>query len=326
MLETVRIRRAGYNVRLTYDEFIQLYRILLPKGLQSSQRDVRDFMDRMDLNKQHYQLGVTKIYMRESQKMSLDYKLHTKIIESIIKIQRWFKSRIQRDKYIAWRSAAVRIQSWWRMNSAQMRLYRMKMRLHAAIVIQSTYRMFRQRTLYRKIVHGVVIVQAHVRGKLARARYKKNLRQKAMKERFKLRPTQSLPIDDRSAADGSAVDVEISRSYPKLAQFSMDLSSDAIGPDQRMAIKANLVRPALAAVNALAAATDTVHKTEPKLRTMAVAPRNVDDFLSQVDSAVPRRGETRKMSEEMVDSRSSRAYNVDTASKQYFDDSFTTKR
>lgn len=57
MLETVRIRRAGYNVRLTYEEFIQLYRILLPKGLVSSQRDVRTFMDSMNLNKQHYQLG-----------------------------------------------------------------------------------------------------------------------------------------------------------------------------------------------------------------------------------------------------------------------------
>lgn len=33
MLETVRIRQAGYNVRLTYEEFIQHYRILLPKGL-----------------------------------------------------------------------------------------------------------------------------------------------------------------------------------------------------------------------------------------------------------------------------------------------------
>lgn len=57
MLETVRIRRAGYNVRLTYEEFIQLYRILLPKGLVSSQKDVCEFMDQMDLNKQHYQLG-----------------------------------------------------------------------------------------------------------------------------------------------------------------------------------------------------------------------------------------------------------------------------
>lgn len=60
MLETVRIRRAGYNVRLTYEEFIQLYRILLPKGLVSSQKDVKDFMNTMDLNKQHYQLGMHK--------------------------------------------------------------------------------------------------------------------------------------------------------------------------------------------------------------------------------------------------------------------------
>lgn len=57
MLETVRIRRAGYNVRLSYEEFIQLYRILLPKGLISSQKDVRDFTNTMDLNKQHFQLG-----------------------------------------------------------------------------------------------------------------------------------------------------------------------------------------------------------------------------------------------------------------------------
>lgn len=89
MLETVRIRRAGYNVRLTYEEFIQLYRILLPKGLLSSQKDVRDFLNTfMDLNKQHYQLGMTKIYMRESQKMRLDIRLHTRIIESIKCIQR----------------------------------------------------------------------------------------------------------------------------------------------------------------------------------------------------------------------------------------------
>lgn len=60
MLETVRIRRAGYNVRLTYEEFIQLYRILLPKGLNSTERDVHSFMDRMNLNKQHYQLGKKK--------------------------------------------------------------------------------------------------------------------------------------------------------------------------------------------------------------------------------------------------------------------------
>lgn len=33
MLETVRIRQAGFNVRLPYEEFIHHYRILLPKAL-----------------------------------------------------------------------------------------------------------------------------------------------------------------------------------------------------------------------------------------------------------------------------------------------------
>lgn len=57
MLETVRIRQAGYNVRLTYEEFIQLYRILLPKGLLSSQADVRHFLATLNLDRDNYQLG-----------------------------------------------------------------------------------------------------------------------------------------------------------------------------------------------------------------------------------------------------------------------------
>ena len=41
MLETVRIRQAGYNVRLSYEEFIHLYRILLPKGLLRCDKSVQ---------------------------------------------------------------------------------------------------------------------------------------------------------------------------------------------------------------------------------------------------------------------------------------------
>ena len=52
--------------------------------------------------------------MRESQKMRLDIALHTKIIDSIICIQRWFRSILQRRKYLMYRSAACTIQSYWR--------------------------------------------------------------------------------------------------------------------------------------------------------------------------------------------------------------------
>lgn len=200
MLETVRIRRAGYNVRLTYEEFIQLYRILLPKGLLSSQKDVRDFMNHfMDLNKQHYQLGMNKIYMRENQKMRLDIKLHTKIIESIVSIQRWFRSILQRRKFIQQRQAVVTIQSGWRMCMAQKQVHFRRACYHgAAITIQATWRMYVARRKYLKLQRGVVLLQAHIRGKLARMKFQQSLKQKHMRERQKLRPTQSLPVHERS--------------------------------------------------------------------------------------------------------------------------------
>lgn len=58
--------------------------------------------------------GITKIYMRESEKIRLDLRLHTRIIESIVSIQRWFRSLLERRKFNAHRAAAICIQSHWR--------------------------------------------------------------------------------------------------------------------------------------------------------------------------------------------------------------------
>ena len=89
MLETVRIRQSGYSVRLTFDEFIQHYRILLPKGLLSSKMDVQKFLLNMKLPSEMYQIGKTKIFMRESEKLALDERLHEEILRRIINLQRW---------------------------------------------------------------------------------------------------------------------------------------------------------------------------------------------------------------------------------------------
>jgi len=110
MLETVRIRQAGYNVRLSYDEFIQIYRILLVRGLLSSQADVNNFLASLNVSKDNYQLGSSKIFLRESEKVRLDYRLHQQIMAAIVTIQRWFRVSLERRKFLKWREASILIQ------------------------------------------------------------------------------------------------------------------------------------------------------------------------------------------------------------------------
>lgn len=133
MLETVRIRQAGYNVRMPYEEFVHVYRILLPNGLQryayyiifrtslyeslivacficSGRKDIVEFLRSLRLNPANYQLGNSKIFFRESEKIKLDYILHQQIMTNIIKIQRWYRVVLERRQFLRIQEAVVRIQ------------------------------------------------------------------------------------------------------------------------------------------------------------------------------------------------------------------------
>ncbi|CAG9790872.1 unnamed protein product [Diatraea saccharalis] len=160
MLETVRIRQAGYNVRLTYEEFIQLYRILLPKGLLSSQTDVRHFLATLNLDRDNYQLGATKIFMRESEQTKLEYRLHQQIMASIITIQRWFRAVLERRRFLALRRASLVIQSYCRQW--------LVIRYEAAVKLQAWFRGNRVRQWYQQLKRGAIAFQAAARGFLLR--------------------------------------------------------------------------------------------------------------------------------------------------------------
>ncbi|KAG5345266.1 MYO9A protein, partial [Acromyrmex charruanus] len=168
MLETVRIRQAGFNVRLTYEEFIQLYRMLLPKGLLSSQSDVRDFLLTLNLNRDNYQLGTTKVFLRESEKIKLDIELHQQIITSITTIQKWFRACLERRKFLRLKNAIVQIQSFWRMISAQRLAQVLRARTEAALHIQTAWRVYKQHSWFKKLKSCVITFQAYVRGNNAR--------------------------------------------------------------------------------------------------------------------------------------------------------------
>ncbi|XP_015791886.1 unconventional myosin-IXa [Tetranychus urticae] len=175
MLETVTIRQSGYSVRLSFDEFIQHYRILLPKGLLSSQADVRHFLERMNLNRDNYQIGKTKIFMRESEKLALDDMLHQEILRRIITLQRWVRTWITRKRFQQMRQAVVVLQTHIRRWLAQQRLNQLKWIAHleylAATIIQRNWRCYYARQCFLRLRRATVMFQSYARGFIVRRKF-----------------------------------------------------------------------------------------------------------------------------------------------------------
>ena len=128
MLEAIRIRKMGFPVRRSYQEFAKQYReSMVASGVfdQTSRSKNKDFLKKIlsdpkllkektiafmdknyqtgvfDKKKNEIAFGYTKVFMKEPVLPVLD-KQQEKIIEkSVIKIQAFYKGRLQRRDYLA---------------------------------------------------------------------------------------------------------------------------------------------------------------------------------------------------------------------------------
>ena len=146
----------------------------------------------MNLNSEHYQIGHQKIFLRESEKAKLDYRLHQAILASIVTIQRWFRTCLERRNFLSIRRAVVRIQvlhhihsidcaavssasflfqSYCRMIMAQRQAMNLRVRHMAATFIQKVWRGYQVRHWYTNLRCSVVSFQCRARGNLARRRF-----------------------------------------------------------------------------------------------------------------------------------------------------------
>eukprot|EP00049_Salpingoeca_infusionum_P017514 m.353252 g.353252 ORF g.353252 m.353252 type:complete len:1850 (+) comp16718_c0_seq1:158-5707(+) len=146
MLETVRIRRAGYPVRREFDNFVFRYRVL-GTGVDKSQptQDVcAAILKLYDETTKDWQIGKTKVFMRERLEHALEKSRHTKLKATVDRIQAVIMGYVQRKRYLATRAALIKMQAFAKAMVFRMRYQKKR---NAAITIQSGFRGLKARQL-----------------------------------------------------------------------------------------------------------------------------------------------------------------------------------
>ncbi|TMS20778.1 Unconventional myosin-IXb [Larimichthys crocea] len=177
MLETVRIRRSGYGAKYTFQEFVEQFRVLLPKNTTAFKEDISELLEKkMGLDPITYQIGKTKVFLKELERQQLQDTLHKDVMRKIIFLQRWFRARLQRQEFLDMRQAAILIQRSWR------RYCKEEQRRRAATLIQAVWRGYRQRSENHRQSREATKIQALVRGHSARKRCQSIREEKRRKE------------------------------------------------------------------------------------------------------------------------------------------------
>ncbi|XP_013928803.1 PREDICTED: unconventional myosin-VIIa-like, partial [Thamnophis sirtalis] len=198
MMETIRIRRAGYPIRYTFVEFVDRYRVLMP-GVKPAykqgnlhgtcQRIAEAVLGKDD----DWQIGKTKIFLKDHHDMLLEIERDKAITDKVILIQKVVRGFKDRSHFLKVRNAALMIQRNWRghncrRNYEAMRIGFLRLQaLYRSRKLHRQYHMARQRIIefqarcrgflvrraFRHRLWAVFTIQAYGRGMIARRLYKR---------------------------------------------------------------------------------------------------------------------------------------------------------
>ncbi|XP_051903198.1 unconventional myosin-VIIa-like isoform X1 [Hippocampus zosterae] len=178
MMETIRIRRAGYPIRYSFAEFVDRYRVLLP-GVKPAhvQEDLRGTCQQIVLARlgRHgdWQIGKTKIFLKDHHDMQLEIERDKGITDKVILIQKAVRGLKQRTNFLRLRSAVTIIQKLWR---AYLCRKNYKIMRRGFLRLQAVYRARKYYTGYRATRRHVALIQARCRGFLIRQTFWRRLR------------------------------------------------------------------------------------------------------------------------------------------------------
>uniref|UniRef100_A0AAQ5XP86 Myosin IXb n=1 Tax=Amphiprion ocellaris TaxID=80972 RepID=A0AAQ5XP86_AMPOC len=110
ILQMIHIQKSGYSAKYTFKEFVKKFRMLLPKGATATPEHITELFERMELDKSTYQIGKTKVFLKEKERQLLQDTLNKEVMRHIIILQRWFRACLIRLHFLEKRDASVIIQ------------------------------------------------------------------------------------------------------------------------------------------------------------------------------------------------------------------------
>ncbi|XP_059335252.1 unconventional myosin-VIIb isoform X2 [Ammospiza nelsoni] len=170
MMETIQIRKAGYPVRYSFEEFFERYRFLLPWSLrQKLKNDTRQScisISQAVLGKdESWQVGRTKIFLKDHHDTVLELQLQNVLTDKVLLIQKVMRGLKDRKQFLKQRRSAVAIQSAWRGYCCRKEF---RMALLGFGRLQALYRGRQLAQRYEATRARIVAFQARCRGFLLR--------------------------------------------------------------------------------------------------------------------------------------------------------------
>ncbi|XP_071964019.1 unconventional myosin-XV-like [Antedon mediterranea] len=153
MLETIRIRRLGYPIRMTFTAFIDRYRFLVDQvsfrmPLHEICKQILHTADK-SLFAKDYQIGSTKVFLRERLESDLEMRRSRIVKSATLILQRYVRGYLMRKRFLNQRKAAVDIQKCFRAWQARKNY---KLMVRSIILIQAAYRGYKQKKRYKMLL------------------------------------------------------------------------------------------------------------------------------------------------------------------------------
>nr|XP_044998406.1 unconventional myosin-IXb isoform X15 [Jaculus jaculus] len=222
MLETVRIRRSGYSAKYTFQDFTEQFQVLLPKDVQPCREAISTLLEKMQVDKRSYQIGKTKVFLKETERQVLQETLHREVVRKILLLQSWFRMVLERRHFLQMKRAAITLQACWRSYHVRRTLERTQ----AAIYLQAAWRGYQQHKAYHRQRQSIIRLQSLCRGHLQRRSFCQMVLEK-QKEEEQAREAAQLETAEGRPRPLATAEEQVAEQDMELAEDSEHLTLES---------------------------------------------------------------------------------------------------